>query len=754
MHYFRRLLCLAVASFSFLGAEHSVAEKAGTVKLEEIIVTAQKRSQSVRDVPLSMTVMSANFIKDAGVDNLRDIAKFTPNVEINPELRSAKMRGIGGSAGALVEPAVALVVDGIFYGRSTYLFLSVLDINRVEVLRGPQGLIVGKNASAGALTFYSNKPNYEPSLNLDVQIGSLDERKGDVVLNMPIVSERLALRLALSDHRRDGAFYNTTLDNQDGDLDSFAGRASLLFDINDNIEASLVYGHADRFQSVALSQFTIASDQALIIQGTFDDEFEGDPTDYQSSHNFPEWRHHDGDWASAELSWDFDNFMVTAVSGWADSFDAFQVDGDSGPAPLMTVFGDENYRQMSHEFRIVSNPGRFEYTAGLFVFHSELSGYQTVEIGTLDSVDIASVLGGGEGVFDIVKDLAALPSAVIVDGYFDLETDAHAVFAQLNYKYGDKLSFTGGARYTEEKKSMKLERDNKPDGAELALELALNAEEFTEYRTINESDVSWSLSTTYELNDDISTYITRSLGFKSGGFNSAALQVDNIEYEPEESNTWEAGVKGRYFDGVLVANVGLYRTDFENMQVLTRRPGALNGLVASNAAAARVQGVEADAMLALSRNARLFATLAYNDTEFLDYKDAQCTEESDEDSCDLSGRTLPDAPLWKGSLSVSNRWDIPWMNLQARLRLDALYSGFEYQTLDLDPLDSRDEYWEFNASLKVAPADGRWSITIQQFNITDELIQLSSGDVPLSSGSHAASFDLPKRTVAKLSVEF
>lgn len=751
-------VCLLVGQFSGLSWSQ---EGEQTLQIEEVVVTAQKRSESIRDVPLSMTVMSEALLKEAGMENLRDIAKFTPNVEINPELRSAKMRGIGGSAGALVEPAVALVVDGVFYGRNTYLFMSLLDIERVEVLRGPQGLIVGKNASAGAITFYSHRPEFEPSVFAEVQVGRFDELRRDATLNMPLLDDRAALRVAVSDHRRDGAFYNTTRDEQDGELDSTTGRASLLVDITDNLEWLLVAGQADRYQSVNLSQFTVASDQTKSLYRSFDPAFEDDPGDFQSSHDYPEWREHNGDWASSEFNWQFEHFLLTAVSGWADSVDAFQAEGDRGPAALMKVFGDEHYRQITHELRLVSNPGVLEYTAGVYSFESDLSGFQRVEIGALEDLDLSALSNNlglpgliGDTLIPLIDDLTTLPSAIVVDGDFTLDTKTRAVFGQLKYNITDALSLTAGARYTREKKAMLLRRENKPDGLEPVLEAALNAQEFTERRSLQEKDTAWSVSAAYELTDELTTYVTRSRGFKSGGFNSAALQVDNIQYEPEESNTWEAGLKGRYFGGLLMANIGLYKTDFDNMQVLTRRPGILNGLVASNAAAARVQGVEADAVLALTRHLRLFATLAYNDAEFVDYRNAQCTESSSESSCDLSGRPLPDAPEWKGSVSLGYSRPLPWFGLEARFRADALYSGFEYQTLDLDPLDARDSFWEYNASIGVGDSEGRWSLTVQQFNVTDELIRLSSGDVPLAGGSHAANFDLPRRTVAKFSVTF
>ena len=730
--------------------------------IEEILVTAQKRSENIRDVPLSISVFSSDFLESAGIADMRDMSKFTPNVEIDPENKSAKIRGIGGSSGVggaaslLTDPAVALVVDGVYYGRSSYLFMGVLDIDRVEILRGPQGLIVGKSASAGAINFYSKRPNAERQTEFSAQVGRFDELNRSMVLNGPIFGERVTGRVALLDERSDGPFYNTTTGKHEGGVDSFTAKYSILARVTDQIDAFIAGGRTDRFKSQALSQFTVLTNNARSVHSQFDPQVE-DNSDYRVSHNTPEYRFHKGDWWSAEIDWAGEEVSITSITGWAASDDGFAIDGDRGPADFIPVVGSEHYKQVSEELRLVSSPGRLEYTMGLYYFASDMSGSNFTVVGNNEDEEIVQALTNNSELFTPTGSLLVpltgftdLPSGLSVKGIFDQEARTIAAFAQVKYKVTDSISLTGGARHTEDKKQISMQKDNGPDGAEAVIEAAINSQDFSVSRVIRERDLPWSLSAGYEVADNISLYLTRSRGFKAGGFNSAALQKENVEYEPEASLTSEAGLKSRLFNGRVLANIGLYETDFTNMQVLTSQPGLLSGLIATNAAGAIVKGVEADAMLAITPGLSAFLTVAYNDAKFDSYPGAPCSNSSEEESCDLSGKPLANAPRWKSSLSVSYSFDVNPLNIRLSARADAMYSGFTYLETDLDPLDTQSAVTQYNMSVGVEDMSGRWSLSIRHLNVTDELIKIRGGDVALFSGSHIGSFDLPRRTVAKL----
>ncbi len=276
-----------------------------------------------------------------------------------------------------------------------------------------------------------------------------------------------------------------------------------------------------------------------------------------------------------------------------------------------------------------------------------------------------------------------------------------------------------------------------------------------ESRTLEESNQAGSAATLYEINDDINLYLTASRGHKSGGFNATAANTDDIEYEPEQSDTWEAGVKGRYFDGSMIANVGLYRTLFDNQQVISRRGGgALNGFIATNAASSVVQGLIAYATNAPTQWLRLNMNLAYNDAKYREYPDAPCPEDRNGEECDLGGKTFPFTPEWKGAISPSVILPIAQIDALAIFRLDAIYNGFEYQELDLDPIDSREAFWQFNAGFILRSMDERWTLAIQGMNLSDEVIRIRSGDVELAGGSHFTVVEPPRRAVASISYRF
>jgi iron complex outermembrane receptor protein len=749
---------ICIVSFNYSGiviAQEFSAGKDPATKhhaIEEIVVTAQKRSENIRDVPVSMTVMSADFIRDAGIQDLRDISKFTPNLIIDPETKSAKMRGIGGANGLLTEPSVALVIDGIYYGRNTYLFMGLFEVAQVEILRGPQGLIIGKNASAGALTIRTRKPGMEPEFDASVEVGRFDHHKRNVGVTLPVVEEKVAVRLAYTDSSRNGMFYNTKLDTYDGGSSDETGRVAVLWDINDGVELLVNHGFTDRFQNEVLGQFTELSDRGRALHEPYDSEVEDDGADFQTSNDYPTIRAHQGDWTNAELNWEFEQFVLTAVAGWADSNDVIKIDGDMGPGAYATLDIFEYYKQQLEEVRLVSNPGKFEYTLGVFNFQSDVSAQQILGVGSIastfnfDGVDLSSIFSGSDA------------EAVESIGTFAQNTKTTALFAQGKYQFTDSLSLSVGLRQTLEKKVTRLQRDIKPDGSEAAYTAALGSEEYDTTEMLEESDLAWSVSGLHELNDDISVYLTRSRGFKGGGYNSAAAKPEDFEYGPELSNTWEAGIKGRYFDGAMVANFGLYHTDFSDLQVLAQRDeggaSVLPGFIARNAGEARVRGVEADANIAPFDGMNIMLAVAYNDATFIKYADATCPESSEEEVCDLSGRPLPNAPLWKGSISPVYKLPFSFWGVGFAVRADAIYHDFEYQTLDLDPIDSREAFWQYNASFSIKGIAGRWSLDIQQMNVTDELIQTRHFDTPLGGGSHSATFEPPRRTVVKFALTF
>lgn len=731
--------------------ELAAAQETESTRLDEVVVTAQRRVESVREVPLSMSVFDDEFLRDAGIADLRDLAKFIPNVSINPEFKTAKMRGVGTKAGALTEPAVALVYDGIYYGRDSYLFLGMLDTERVEVMRGPQGLIVGKNASAGALAFHSHEPEFEPMIAATSQLGSFNDRKLNIALGGPLLDDRIAYRVAAAAQKSDGAFYNTTRDEPAGGVDNLIARGSVLVPFASGSDLLVMVGHADNLKRLEGPQFSILTQQAREYHSSFDPEVEANADD-RLSLDFPALRKHTGQWATARYERDFQDFTFTSIGGWADSHDAYSLDGDGGPGNALPLFGFENYRQFSEELRLVSTPGTLEYTAGLYGFHSAVAGFQRTIIGAYsEDGSFADQLPDGIGIADVSDST----SGVIIDGTFDQQTTTGAAFGQAKYRLSRALALTAGLRYTYERKSIQLIRENKPDGAEPTYAAALGAEEFTAQGSLRESDLSWSASAGYQLTHALNLYLTRSRGFRSGGYNSAALRPEQVEFRPETSDTWETGVKSRLWGGNLATNVGLFLTDFRDMQVLTRNSGTLSGFVASNAAASQTYGVEADARVAPIDRLELFATLAYLHAVYSAYPNGPCPQDAGRDAvCDLSGRPLSDAPEWKGSLTASYAVPLPWQRLEIGLRGDAIYSGFEYFTVDLDPLDTKDAHWEYNASVGIGPAYGNWSFDVQVLNLTDEIIRRSSNDVPLFNGSHAISIAPSRQVLGRLSLSF
>ncbi len=379
------LLAFTTANY----AQESGSEKSTSyVGIEEVVVTAQKRSENIRDVPLSMTALSGDFIKDAGIQNLNDIAKFTPNVHIDEGQMVAKIRGIGSNTGPLTDPSVATVFDGVYYGRAQYLFMGMFDIERVEILRGPQGLIVGKNASAGVLNFFSRRPDPETFLELTYGAGDFKEERRELIANTSILNDRLGIRFAYKKQESEGHIYNTKLDKMTGGRDNEMSRLSLAWDISHNMSLLLQFGHADMDYTEG-AQFSLLTDQGRTLHEPSDPEIEDDWKNYQSSETREYYRGLKTDWAVAEFKWDLDDFELISVSGWSKAQSPWSWDPDNGPANLITFDSEENYKQISEEIRLVSAPGKFEYVAGLYFFNGDAQGNSVSQVGGISLTEFA-----------------------------------------------------------------------------------------------------------------------------------------------------------------------------------------------------------------------------------------------------------------------------------------------------------------------------------------------------------------------------
>lgn len=256
--------------------------------LEEIVITAQKREESLQEVPISVVAMSAEMMADANIGNMEDISNFTPNLSVfsHAPFTSLQVRGLGSPFDKGFEQSAGLFLDGVYLGRLAFLDAAFLDVASVEILRGPQGTLFGKNTISGAISIRSNQPSQELEFSGELVTGEEDLDKYSVTANIPI-NDRLALRASGLINQRDGAVYNTTLDRDEGSVDARIGRLQLRWDIADWLDVT--FAAADTNQEFRLGSFqvqTATPDQFQLMQ-FYDPRVELDPSNELSSQDYP-----------------------------------------------------------------------------------------------------------------------------------------------------------------------------------------------------------------------------------------------------------------------------------------------------------------------------------------------------------------------------------------------------------------------------------------------------------------------------------
>lgn len=747
-----------LAMLAWLAASTAIAEQPPSV-IEEVIVTAQKRAENIRDVPISITALSEDFINDVGITDIGELSQFAPNLVINatPYTGFVAMRGLGSGNNKGFERSVALVIDGVYYGRQDYLFEALTDVSRVEVLRGPQGTLFGKNAIAGALNVTSGEPSSEFTGKVSWLGGDFNRRRLQAAVGGPLIEDKVHFRLALENEYQDGVIKNTSadldrseypqvedIDDHMRSRDNDIKRLKLRFpSLLTGLDVTLSATDASVFGNSTGTELTAATPETLEVYRRYDPNTEADKTNQTSSQNANQDTLREGTSYSLQADYELGEYLVTAIAGTSE-FDKLHVlDADFGPSEIVILAGDDSYEQNSLELRVASPPGKLEYVAGLYYFESDYLGTGTTELETAQTLEVIAAVRGTPTTLNDLLNLAATAPLPVSDRlnnfrFFDQQTQSSAVFGQATWNVNDQLALIAGSRYSEETKDVHAILTHNNFVAERFFAQFLFEEPYNEVRSRKETDFSPKLSVRYEPTEDITLYATWAKAFKAGGFNEAAVSSDNLEFEPEKAETYEAGTKMRLLNGAATLNVGFFSTDFDNLQV-----SLFNGTNFSvgNAASARSRGVEIESQLLPAPWLALNLSLAYLDSRYDSFPDAQCIATSGETACDLSGERLTRAPEWEATLV--QRWNlsrlIPALSdlpFTLGLGIDATFRDHQFFSTDLDPLDAQGATTEVNANVRLSGLDDNWSVTLLGRNVTRRLVQAHGQDVPLQPGTH------------------
>ncbi|MEN8723374.1 MAG: TonB-dependent receptor [Alphaproteobacteria bacterium] len=744
--------------------------------LDEVIVTAQKRAQNLQEVPMSVTAIGGLQIEESNMEDLNDLSRYTPNLKVQAGgvANFIYIRGLGSGFNEGFDQSVGIFIDDIYYSRVHYLVAALLDIDRVEILRGPQGTLFGKNTVAGALSLHSAEPDNEFGVSADLNWGEHNLQTYSGSVNVPIIEDKVYARVAAYYSDRDGFMHNTTVDKNDGAYRIQAMRAKLKWDITDDWSVMGTYLHnRGEILSGMRTQLSAAPDHWLTLFRAFDAETETDIENFNTAIDVPAFGVQESVDYILKSELEALNHDFTLILGTSTYNRDGGTDLDATPIPVFAGYLNQDYEQYSAELRIASPPGVFEYVAGAFYHKNSIRDFTHVDVAYTDNragfaldLDLVnSITGGLQG--PIVDILAGLPfnsgQTEQRDALFLQDAESGSVFGQATWNIIPELSLIVGARYGFDSK--KVDYDHKigtpflTPGPTVILQPLLRLESFETKVKRRENDFAPKVSGLWRMTDWANYYLTYAEGGKSGGFNALALRPDETAFEPEKAITYETGVKLELLDNSMRLNIGLFRTEFDNLQT-----SIFDGIdiIVINAPEAVSQGVEIDMNAIFGFGLSAVGSFAYLDAYYKDFKEGPCIAQSvladpisqERPECDLSGKPLANAPEIQASLALNQVFALGQWPIDLALGTDILYHGNMHLQSDLDPLDDQDAYWMFNLRAGLQAQDHSWSLTFFVRNVTDEIVALAGGDTPLFDGGHFKVIDQPRVFSLHLNMAF
>lgn len=727
------LVCLLGTALTAPAAAQTAQGANPDQGLDDIIVTAQKRAEGLSDVPISISAVSGKLLESYGQTSLEQLSYSVPNLKITQTgiANRIAIRGIASGDNKGFEQSVAMFVDNVYYGRDQLSRLPLVDLERIEVLRGPQPTLFGNNAIAGAVNIVTRRPTAE----LEASLSGLyefnhQEAQLTGVISGP-VADGIGARLVGYYRHMDGFFRNRQTQRDEPNVREAFVRGIVDFDRGGPARASLKLEYADfRTRGQPREAFGATGTYAAVFTGplavdTVEDYVKADGG-YVSDNRV----------LNAVLNTEFDvgEHVLTSVTGYVDYRTRETIDVDFTELALLdgTTQG-EDYAQFSQELRLTSPGGeKFDYIAGVYYQHSRLDADDRVRFNR-------TFLGFGPP-FNAIGDTS---NARV----YAQKSDLFSAFAQGELELGRSLRLTAGARFNHERKSgARTLVINRGPANSFALPVvlgtfrALNIEAHQISGRFRQSWLDPMANLQFDVSDALMVYVSFARGTKAGGFDirsnsrpdsTTVARPGAFQFDRERANNLEAGLK--YKAGALAFNVSLYRTDYDDLQV-NIFDGTLNFNV-RNAAGARTQGVEADARIAVTDRLTLSGAVAYLDFKFTDFTSGQCFFQQVPGPggfCDYTGKRNALSPRWSGNANADFRQPLAdGLKLGFNLNMD--FSSSFIASANLDPRTRQSAFARLGARIALAAEDDRWEIALVGRNLTNQRILQQAGPLPLST---------------------
>jgi outer membrane receptor protein involved in Fe transport len=752
LHKIVRISALSVA---VLAANTGLAQEETYSGLEEVLVTAQKRTATLQDTPVAVSVVSGELLKQRSLDDIQEMELAVPSLSVTQNQSSSQqtfsIRGLGTSGNnAGLEPSVGVFIDGVYRSRAASAIDDFIAVERVEVLRGPQSSVYGKNTPAGVISIVTKKPQREFGADFEQSFGSYNSKITRGTITGPI-SDTVSYRVSGNRNTRDG-FIDNVQEGRDAvnNRNRHALRGQLLIEPSDELTIRLIadtssieedccgapfyYNDPGNAAATTALGATILPDDIYARKIKFDRAMETDQE--QSGY-------------SAQLDWERESYSFTSLTAFRDFEESNDIDADFIDIELSGVLQNTFDRQVfTQEFRLQSTgENKVDWLLGYYFYDADQDSGGENRLGSFARPFFDSRVFG---LVSLVEQLKGAPTGSYIESgtgrksEFSLLTTSHSVFGKLDWHINDKLTASLGTRWTTEDKviTARMTTDapysaidfsdptSDPAVATLAainplfptyagfVQLFRPVSDFSERRS--EQEPTGELIVSYEYSDDVSLYASGKRGYKAGGFNVGAGS-NGADFDKELADAWEVGAKIRALDNNLQFNIAAFSQRLRDFQ-----SNAFNGttFVLTNAGEIQIDGFEFDTLYAPTSNLFLSFAGSYLDHEYTSYvggpqivRPAGSTPPLPPVQ-DLSGKPLSGVPDW--TLSSSINYVKSFGAVEGFANLGARYRGSRNVTSEQNPIADQGSYVTANATVGIRDADGFWTVNLWGKNITDE----------------------------------
>lgn len=683
-------LTVIIGSDVAQGAEST----ASRVAIEEVIVTARKREETLQEAPLSVTAFTSDMIVRAGIADIQDVALRTPGLNYgnfgDEKLSPLSLRGvIGGSGSAGADPAVGVYLDEVYLGQGVGATIDLFDLEAIEVLRGPQGTLFGRNTIGGLLHYRTARPTEEFVAHLTLDAGNYDARRIAGAVSGPLAGSNVLGRLSFVSDRRDGTADNLVLNRDVNSEDSWSARGQLELDLSDHAtwRLSADYRKVDQdslvFETLSYNDtttFVAVLDGSGLPRNTdpYDRDVYADDVTYERTEAWG---------VTSNISATIGSVDLVNITSYREHEYENRTDTDRSALQWAYDGDPEDVSRFASELRLSWITGAFDWIVGVYYYEQDTANLSFVELGP----DLLTLLGVGPVTIDAGSDAA-------------MDTESVAGFGSVTWSVSDRLDFTLGGRYTREEKTIEYSQSDP---------LGLLGGDFAATGRDDWSEFTPSANVRYRFSPNVMSYVTVSRGFKSGGFNDGLGDATGISFDPEKLWNYEAGVKSTLLDERVQANVTVFHMDWEDIQISADNPATpVFDPITLNAGEAHSTGIEVELLSRLGDH----LTVGLN---------ASLLEARYDEGSLPDGRALDRVPFVpEHTLSLNAEYRAPLNGgMEWFVGAEVLARGESYLTFD-DQENGRVAAYElFNLQAGLAGANGRWRVSVWGRNIGDETVK-------------------------------